>query len=348
MDLANHQTLRCVLTSQPKVQLFTAIYFLLMDVVTLAQYFYYAWRVRSSTRAQSLLHDTATDDTPQDPNNTGADGQLAHRAADDKPATTVTTTVGYGSTCENAASSSSSSSSAPVSHPLAAPPAPPVSPPPPPTCYSPVAPRSSFRRLVVQSAQEGDDNLPGSGSRRGNTARKSAPAANPTPLVSRPGLATLARLVVLGLSLWRLAAWLLLLQTTNASEPPFSRSPSSSSSAAPSPRVFGGHGRRLLEVDPVPEEEICGVDPASIPDAQLVVGNICAWLSGLLYFASRFPQIFRNYARWVSPSVRRPVCVHACMHACMGVCMSARRETVPVHAAVLCWVISAFVFFFVG
>jgi hypothetical protein len=37
--------------------------------------------------------------------------------------------------------------------------------------------------------------------------------------------------------------------------------------------------------------------PPELSDSQLFLGSICAWLSGMLYFLSRFPQVIKNFQR---------------------------------------------------
>mmetsp|Transcript_39412 Transcript_39412/g.85369 ORF Transcript_39412/g.85369 Transcript_39412/m.85369 type:complete len:273 (-) Transcript_39412:34-852(-) len=56
-----------------------------------------------------------------------------------------------------------------------------------------------------------------------------------------------------------------------------------------SPSPFQGRGRVLLA------ESICGENDA--PDWQNVVGTAIAWGSGVIYVASRIPQIHKNYKR---------------------------------------------------
>jgi len=51
------------------------------------------------------------------------------------------------------------------------------------------------------------------------------------------------------------------------------------------------HSRVLLDIT---DETICG-DPGPLSSSQIMVGNVCAWISGLLYFYSRIPQIQQTH-----------------------------------------------------
>ncbi|KAH3767290.1 PQ loop repeat protein [Pelomyxa schiedti] len=44
-------------------------------------------------------------------------------------------------------------------------------------------------------------------------------------------------------------------------------------------------------------QRICPKPPDEMPLARRIVGDICAWLSGLLYFFGRIPQVYHNYKR---------------------------------------------------
>ncbi len=223
----------CILTNQPKVQLFTSIYFLIMDVVTLAQYAYYYFKNKKSD--SSVQFDNVHLDDRRE--------SLAQQRSGSKRLYAVLFVLVVASAL----------------------PASPVS--------------------FMQGAGQGVGV-------HGHLSAASASSALSS--FSHPFSESAATISAA-------------LRPTEAHLGQFTRSN----------RVLLSTGLDTTEVDP--DAEICNEAP-KLSDAAYIAGCVSAWVSGLLYFWSRFPQIYRNYVRKSTEGLSLSMFVMAILgNTCYGI-----------------------------